>query len=300
MRDSALKTAGFAFYVSELEKGSTDPYFAYRVYETSWMVPQEQAAIVRRATVRLVEADPWFLATAIPYFLSSLETKDLERLTPFVGAGQAPEAAAMLRATLWYYGRKGPFHPDRAGLVQLRRALSYLKKVPLKQRDRAWHEMTVGCFRVLDYGKCKRAYPSLREATPPEWRASDLHGFLNVVRKKKDWKTYDRFRGEWEQLPPRHHACECYLNDLHTNDGLRAAAAGKWAAIPEALTKAADVRGCAHLNSGGLRLDLVELLVSKKKLLRAARAYLERAASFKGSLPKVTSLQRKVDAFLRG
>src|SRR5262245_60890392 len=83
MGKGALEAEGFAHYVAELRRSSTDPYFAYRVYEKSWNVPPKDAALLRRATVRLIEADPWFLATAMPHFLHSLQTEDLERLTKF-------------------------------------------------------------------------------------------------------------------------------------------------------------------------------------------------------------------------
>ena len=295
MGRGVLEAEGFAFYVAELRKGSTDPYLAYRVYEKSWNVPPKEAALVRRATIRLIEADPWFLATAMPHFLHSLRTKDLERLTDFVGAGPARKAAPMLRAMLWYHGRRGPYHVDRVGRAQLREALAFLQQVPRKQRDVAWHEMLVGCYRAVDYARYKRAFPTLLKATAPNWRASHLHSFLKVVAAKKDWKAYDQYRGEWDRLPPGHHACECYINGLHTDDGLRAAAAGDWAAIPDALTKAAAVHGCPHLNSSGVRLDLVQLLLSRKTHLGPAREYLNRAAAFEHGTEKVSKLQRTID-----
>src|SRR5215813_10801418 len=111
METSAIESQGFGFYFEELRRGSTDPYIAYRVYEKSWQVPRADTALLRRATVQLIEADPWFLATATPWFLHALQTADLERLTPFVGAGPATASAAMLRAILWYHGRRGPYHP---------------------------------------------------------------------------------------------------------------------------------------------------------------------------------------------
>lgn len=295
MSRGPLEAEGFAYYVSELRKGAKDPYFAYRVYEKSWQVPPNESALLRHATIRLVESDPWFLATAMPHFLHSLKTEDLESLTEFVGAGPARKAAPMLRAMLWYHGRRGPFHPDKAGRAQLQRALSFLQHVPQKQRDHSWHEMLVGCYRVLDYAKYKRAFPKLLELTSPNWRASALHGFLNVLTSKSDWKSYDKYRPEWDRLPPEHHSCECYVNAVYTDDGLRAAAAGQWDAIPAALTRAACVRGCPHLNSGGVRLDLVRLLLTKKKQLGPAREYLERAAGFEHGRPDVANLRKRLD-----
>jgi hypothetical protein len=296
----SLEGEGFAYYVDELRKSTIDPYAAYRVYERSWNVPAKDAALLRRATIRLIEADPWFLATAMPHFLHALKTDDLERLTPFVGAGPARKAAPLLRATLWYHGRRGPYHADRTGRTQLRKALLFLEQVPAKQRHQSWHEMLVGCYRVLDYAKYKRAVPRLLQLTPPNWRAAQLHDFLNVLAKKNDWKTYDQYRREWDQLPPGHHACECYLNAVHTDDGLRAAAAGKWEAVPASLDKAASVRGCPHLNSGGVRLDLVQLLVAKRKHLQPARKYLERAAAFEHGAEKVAKLRQRLDRIENG
>jgi hypothetical protein len=294
-----LEGEGFAYYVGELRKGTADPYVAYRVYEKSWNVPPKQRALLRRATIKLIKSDPWFLATAMPHFLDALKTEDLEQLTEFVGAGPAHKAAPMLRAVLWYHGRRGPFHPDKAGRTQLRRALSFLQQVPTMQRDHSWHEMLVGCYRVLDYTKYKRAFPKLLELTSPNWRAAGLHAFLDVLTSKRDWKAYDTFRPEWDRLPPGHHACECYVNSVYTDDGLRAAAAGQWEAIPEALTKAASVRGCPHLNSGGVRLDLVRLLLTKKKQLGAAREYLDRAGTFEHGTADVAKLRKRLDQLER-
>ncbi len=295
MHDSALAAEGFAFYVAELKRGADSPYFAYRVFEKSWQVAPNDRDVVRAATVRLIETDPWFLATAMPHFLSALTTEDIKRLTPFVGAGQSRAAAAMLRATLWFHARRGAHHPDKAGRLQLKQALLFLGQVPKKARDGAWHVMAVGCHRILDFDAYKRAFPALHEATDPAWRAMGLCTFLKDLTGKDDWKTYDRFRPQWDQLPPDHHACQCYLNDLHTNDGLRAVAAGRWAAVPHALAKAADVHGCPHLNSGGLRLDLIRVLLSKKQELSAARTYLQRAAAFEARPEEVEALQRTLD-----
>lgn len=157
--------------------------------------------------------------------------------------------------------------------------------------------MAVGCYRVLDYEKYKRAFGPLHSLTAPEWRASGLSGFLDVLASKEDWKAYDRYRREWDRLPPDHHACECYLNALHTNDGLRAAASGQWTEVAAALTRSAAVRGCPHLNRGGLRLDLVRLLVAQKHELDAAHEYLKRAEGYDGRDQKtIRSLRAKLKA----
>src|SRR5262245_48704654 len=159
MRENELEYAGLSFYLDELRRGSTDPYIAYRVLEKSWFVSRKDTPLLRSATVRLIESDPWFLATVMPYSLNALEVEDLERLTPFVGAGAAPGAMATLRAILWYYGRGGPYHSDRAGRAMLKRALGFLQQVPAEQRDATWHEMLVTCYRTLDYSEYKRAFP---------------------------------------------------------------------------------------------------------------------------------------------
>src|SRR6185503_5711371 len=173
----SLEDAAFSFYVEQLRRGSADPYVAYRVYEKSWQLPRKDASLVRRATIHLIEGDPWFLAMGTPIALSALEIEDLEHLTPFVGAGLARGPAAMLRAILWCWGRRGPYHPDRAGRAQLRRALGFLQKVPAGQRDVAWHQMLVNCCRAVDYVKYRRAFPKLLDVTDPASRASALHDF---------------------------------------------------------------------------------------------------------------------------
>lgn len=296
MTDANLESKAFEFYVDEIRRGSVDPYIAYRVFEHGWQVARADADILRAATIRLLETDPWFLATGRPTMLRELTLGDLRRLTPFVGAGLPPAIAAMLRAKLWYHGQTGPYHPDRAGRQRLRRALALLEKVPRKQRHREWHEMVVGGYRALDYDRYKRAFPALLEQISPSWQASPLNDFLNVVARKQDWSTYHRHRGAWDRLPPDHHACECYTNHVYTNDGLRAAAARDWAAIPALLARAVAVRGCAHLNTGGLRLDLATRLIAKRQQLGAVRTYLERAASFGDDQTEVAALDHKLDA----
>src|SRR5262249_45718820 len=148
------------------------------------------------------------------------------------------------------------------------------------------------------YARYKRAFPRLFKMTAPPRRASGLHDVLNVTASKKDWPAYDRYRREWDRLTPDHDACECYINDLHTNDGLRAVAAARGNAIPDAVARAANVRGCPHLSTGGLRLDLVRVLVGKKRHLDAVRAYLARAAEFAKS-KDLAALRRKLDGVAR-
>jgi hypothetical protein len=292
---------GFAYYATELRRGSEDPYVAYRLYEQHWLIDGTDAKqVLRRATIKLIETDPWFLATALPYFLEALDISDLRRLTPFVGTGPASKAASYLRAVLWFNARKGPHAPDRAGRAQLRRALEFLKRVPSRQRDLEWHEMVVGCYESLDFGRYKTAFVHLLKVAHPKSCAFPLIRFFGVLAAKKDWATYDKYRPKWDRLPPAHHACECYSNDLHTIDGLRAAAKGDWESIPASLEKAAAVRGCPHLNARGLRLDLVRLLIRRRRSLDACRKYLDRAAEF-GSVPEdkhLAEMQRRLSALL--
>ena len=300
MSSGRLEADGFAYYVGKLRDGATDPYFAYRVYEKGWKVRRGESALLRDATIRLIESDPWFLATATPHFLDALKTEDLEPLTEFVGAGPARDAAPMLRAMLWFHSCRARHRSDNAGRRQLRRALSFLQRVPANQRDQSWHEMLVGCYRVLDYAKYKAAFPKLLELTDPQWRAGELHSFLDILTSKRDWKTYDKYRPEWDRLPPGHHACECYVNALYTDDGLRAAAGRRWATIPAALAKAATVRGCPHLNSFGVRLGLVRLLLAKKKHLGPAREYLDWAVAFENRTADVAKLRKQLDQLEKG
>ena len=85
--------------------------------------------------IRLIESDPWFLATALPHQLACLGKKDLERLTEFVGAGPARGLAATLRAILWYHGGGGPHGKALGRAPRLRRALAFLEEVPETRRD---------------------------------------------------------------------------------------------------------------------------------------------------------------------
>jgi hypothetical protein len=293
MNDMAM--ASSEFYQEQIRGDSIDPYFAYRVYDQSSSGGACDLRLLRRATILLIESDPWFLATVSPPILRVLKTADLERLTPFVGSGSARKFAAVLRSILWYHGCRGPYHPDRAGRVQLRRALGFLQDVAREQRYHTWHEMLVGCYRALDYDKYKRAFAGLLAKTPPERCAAPLHDFLTFVAAKKDWRTYDRYRPRWEEHSAGRYMCECYINDVHTEDGLRAIAARDWNAVPDALAKAAAVRVCPHLQGRGLRLDLVRSLVSRKRLLGSVRTYLARASEFEASAKEAARLVQSLD-----
>lgn len=295
MRSRGLLLQAHESYAARLQKDPNDTYAAYRLMEQFWDMPK---GIVRTAVKRLLVADPWFLTAMHTDGMHLLTTEDIKYVTPFVGAGLPAGTAARLRAQLWFDARRGPYHPDAAGLIQLKTALGYLQKVPKVQRDKEWHRMVVGCYLKLDYAKYKRVFPKLLAVTDPEWRAFDLIQFLDNVAKRKDWATYDQYRSAWDALPPHRHHCECYLNNIHTHDGVRAIAAKKWTAIPEALTKAAAVTGCAHLNTGGLNLDLVKALVAKRKYLDEARAYLAVAMNFESHRGNkdVIALRKKLEA----
>jgi hypothetical protein len=268
------------------------------VFEDGWQVDRGED-LARQVTIQLIETDPWFLAAAMPTHLHALERADLEHLTLAVGAGPASEYAAQLRAKLWYHSNRAVHRVDDPDAhAQLQRALAFLEDVPRAQRGREWQEMLVGCCRVLDYERYKVAFDGLLAATSPEWRASPLLDLLRTVAARADWETYDRYRTEWARLPRGHHACECYTNHLHTCDGLRSAAAGDWDAIPEWLAMAGDVRGCAHLNSFGLRLELVRVLVGEQRHLGPAREYLRRAAEF-CKHDKLEELQQALESAAR-
>lgn len=295
MRNPALIAQATASYAAALQKDPANTYAAYRLVENVWDQPR---AMVRVALKRLLEVDPWFLTAMHTQGLEYLTIADIEYLTPFVGAGLPAATAARLRAQLWYNARRGSFHPDTAGLIQLQTALSYLLKVPTASRDKDWHQMVVGCYFKLDYAKYKQAFPKLLAATDPEWRSQHINQFLINVAKRQDWVAYDHYRSAWDQLPPHRYCCQCYLNDLYTNDGLRAIAAKNWDAIPAALTNAAAVTGCPHLNTGGLRLTLVEQLVAKRKHLDAARTYLQVATKFESFTgnKQAVALGKKLEA----
>jgi hypothetical protein len=172
MVDDFLEELAFDSYVEQLRQGSTDVYVASRVFRRHWKLTGPDERWLRQATIVLIEKDPWFLATEI-HTLSALTMEDIERLSPLVGQGLATGVASMLRAILWYESRKGSYHPDDAGRVQLQTCLNHLKKVPLKQRSQKWHQMHVGCYRVLDFEQYKRAFPALLNITLPEWRAHE-------------------------------------------------------------------------------------------------------------------------------
>src|SRR5687768_4727147 len=103
MPAGAIARKGYAYYADQLRKGTSDPYVAFRVYDKAWLCLSPDDELLRRATVQLIESDPWFLVTATPQFLHALRTEDLKRLTPLVGSGPASAYAAMLRSILWYH-----------------------------------------------------------------------------------------------------------------------------------------------------------------------------------------------------
>jgi hypothetical protein len=177
MRHQGMTEKGHAYYAQSVRDGSMDTYAAYRLTE-GFYNGERCDPEVRKATMHLLEHDPWFLATSMTRELSSLTTEDLETITPLIGVGPAQEYAAMLRGILWHEARRGPYHPDAIGLVQLQRSLDYFLKVPLQQRESEWHRMVVACYHKLDYQKYKRAFATLFATTDPDWRSSQLHQFL--------------------------------------------------------------------------------------------------------------------------
>ena len=284
-----LEPLALAHYVEELRRGSTDPYVAYRVYEDFFQLEDIDNDLLKGAIRRLIETDPWFLATPLPMGLDRFSVDELHRIEASVGSGPASGYAALLRAKLWY-------HAGWNAASHLQRALDWLQQVPTEQREGSWLEMLVGCYEVLDFEQYKQTAPKLIARARPEYRASPLMSFLRTLAHEQDWVTYDQFRPEWDQLPANRSTCECYTNHLHTADGLRAAANEQWDLIPDLLVKAAGVRGCAHLNSYGMRIDLAALLIAEKRHVAQVRAYLERARAFGGDKTKLAELQRQLDA----
>jgi len=273
---------GFASYADRIRRGEADVYAAYRVYERYWEVKgPDRTQILRRAALLLLEGDPWFLATTIPFFLAeALTAADLARVMPKIGAGAPAGVAGYLRARLLIRGTRR-HHRDQAAMKQ---ALALLAKVPRQHRQVDWLAMRAEAHeRLGDWAAYRRAFAPLFAATEAAWRSSPLRTMLRHAGRRADWRTYDRWRREWDRLPVTRHSCGCEINDVATLDGLRAVAAGRWAEIPGHLARAADVTGCAHLNTGGLRLDLVQLLVRRRRNLAECRAYLDRAAAFSRS-----------------
>lgn len=291
MRGEKLIKQAYEAYAARLQEDPKDTYAARSLMEQFWHVSR---GTLRAAAKCLLMADPWFLAGMHTHGLQHLTTEDIEHVTPFVGAGLPAGTAARLRAQLWYSARRGEFHPDAAGLIQLKTALGYLQKVPKAERDGEWQRMVVGCYLKLDYAKYKRAFPKLLAVAESHWRATDINRFLDNVAKRKDWVTYDRYRPLWDKLPPQSSRDDYYHNTIYTNDGLRAIAAKNWTAVPAALTNAADITACPH----GMNLSLVELLVAKRKYLDEARAYLEVAMKFEsfGGNKEVIALRKKLEA----
>jgi hypothetical protein len=293
VRDNVLEAHGFAHYADIIRRGERDVYAASRLYDRHWTLHGPDAEkLLRRSAVILIEDDPWFLATSIPFFLGdALTRRDIERLTPKVAAGVAAGAAAYLRAKLWFHGL-GRSGREKAAV---RRTLALLREVPRPYRQLGWLEMIVGCHEQLGAWKdYTRVFPRLFTATNADWRSSPLRRMLEIAAKRRDWRIYDRWRPEWDKLPPTRHTCECEKNAVATMDGLRAAAAERWEDVPRHLSTAADVAGCPHLNSGGLRLDLVRMLVSRRRYLGDCRIYLDRAAQFHLS-KDLSAIRRSLD-----
>jgi hypothetical protein len=204
-----------------------------------------------------------------------------------VAAGLPAGVARFLRAKLWFHGAFRSKDTRTIG-----KTLALLEEVPPRHRQLEWLDMVAGCHeRLGDWKAYARVFPRLFTATEPTWRAAPLRTMLANAARRRDWRTYDRWRPEWDRLPPARHMCECHKNLVANTDGLRAAAAGRWDETPGHLAAAADVAGCPHLNSGGLRLDLVQLLVRRRRHRDACRAYLDRAAQF-GSPRGLAALRR--------
>jgi len=268
----------FEQYVERIRRGEQDLYAAYRVYEHAYLLRGERN-VGRRASLLLLEHDPWFLVGAMPYFLGdTLTAADVERLTPLVARGLPAGLAALVRARLWFYAHPIRTKPDRA---RLRRIQAQLARVPRSHRDADWFRMMADTQRRLgDWAGYKRLFPRLYDATECGWRSSVLRDVLAEATRHKDLRTYDRWRRVLADQPPSAHTCECHKNKVANLDGLRAIAARRWDEVPGHLARAADVAGCPHLNSGGLDLALVEVLARRRRYPDECRRYLETARSF--------------------
>ena len=294
MRDDLFEADAFDRYADRIRRGETDVYAAFRIFDRHWSLRcADRRHLMRKAALLLIDDDPWFLATSFATFLREcLTRRDIERLTPRVGAGLPAGAAAYLRAKLWFHA----IVPSRRDKTATRQTLAFLRKVPRQYRRLGWLDMTAGCHqRSGNWREYTRVFPRLLEATESDWQSSPLRTMLENAARQRDWRTYDRWRRAWDKLPPTRHQCECYKNAVATLDGIRAFAARRWDEIPQHLATASDVTGCAHLNTGGFRMDLVQLLVRRRKHLDACRAYLERAARFSETKQLVT-LRRALQA----
>jgi hypothetical protein len=296
VRSDPLEARAFNHYVEIIRSGKRDAYAAFRVYERYFKIPGSQAdriPVLRKAVLILLEEDPWFVASdALFVSDAGLSFDDVKRLAPTL-ARAGGKSVAYLQARLWFHGAGGRWRPDpKPGL---RKAMQLLAKVPARQRGHDWVKMLTECHeRLGNWREYARWFPRLLAATEPEWRTAPLLDMLRFAARCEQWRAYDRWRREWDQLPSRRHSCECETNDVGTFDGLRAVAAKRWDEIPSHLAAAAAVRGgCPHLNSYGFRLELVRALLKKNRHLDACSDYLTRGAHFASS-PESSQLRQQI------
>ncbi len=148
---------------------------------------------------------------------------------------------------------------------------------------------------MIDYDAYKQLVPSLLASREAEWRGYDLMNAFEASVERGDWDTYETWRPQWDQLPKNAHICECNFNKLHTFDGLLSLEREDIASIPGHLQKAADLRGCPHLNSGAARMNLVEHLIDRHLFLKESLAYVDACKQFCPDDERIDALIEKIN-----
>ncbi len=279
------------YYADQVRKDSPDLYFYYRFYEFNFQICHipDHAELVRKAIIRILKSDPYAYGSTIPLEMEVLTESDLEEIAPAITFGGDENAARFLRGKLWTDAAVG--QEDKGKFAD--RALKELEAIPPDLRDHEfWYSLTE-CYRAVDYERYKASVPKLLESGEPAWRAFDLIHALREAAIHRDWSNYDSWRKEWDALPVNAHFCDCYFNGLYNYDGLRALETGNTDLIPDLLRKAMEVRGCAHLNSGGANLRLVEALIPLGLFPKECAAYLDASEQF-GKNPKTEELRARL------
>lgn len=277
-RDTALHDQGFDLYLSRIRSGADDVYAAYRICEHSFLLRnfRDKRKIVRRAIKILVKADPYSLVTAIMPTLDDLRDADIEELCDGMSIDD-PGAAAYLKGRLWYSARCPGSDKNQRRLAK---ALAWLEIVSERYRETGWYEMVSDCLQNLDYKRYRDHFQKLLARVDPEWQVSHLAQFLEEAVNHGDWASYRRYRAVWDALPKHAHMCSCHQHEVANLEGLRALQEDCVAEIPPLLEQAMDIHGCPHLNTGGVALKLVSILIDRKLHPDACRTYLTEARKF--------------------
>lgn len=265
----------FKSYVERV-RVADDAYAAYRVLERFWKVPAEDEALVRKAFLVLIDADPCFALSRILNGVEMLELEDVQRLLTTLTLADA-STTAFARARIGH--QFGAQRPDPLPDL-LRDVEQHLNAVDESLRDKEWHTMLSDCLGVNDYERYVAHLDTLFASVDVQWHAHHLSRALRAVCARKDWPRYRGLRARWDALPKSAHFCECQINHLYNMDGLEALASEQLDGIAELLHKALDVRGCPHLNSGGPDLSLAAALIGRALFLDACRTHLVEARRF--------------------